>query len=206
MGRYTHETGGTFKQAPADTHVARCYRIIDLGTQRGINPNTGEPSVKNQVMVGWELPQCLMDDGKPYTVSAWLTNSLNERATLRAYLENWRGRPFTAEELKKFDLANIIGAPCLVTVVHNEKGKAQVKGVTKVPKGLEVPPQVNPSFAFWLDEFDAAVFDQVPEGIQKIIKESDEYKALFNRPDPSRHFDDMADDIPTDPAEDPITF
>ena len=77
MGRYTQETGGTFKQPPADTHAARCYRLIDLGTHRG--SYQGEPTVRNQVMVSWELPDALMDDGRPFVVSAFLTNSLNER-------------------------------------------------------------------------------------------------------------------------------
>ena len=195
MGRYTHETGSTFKQPPADTHAARCYRLVDLGTQRGTYQ--GEPTVRNQVMISWELPDALMDDGRPFVVSAFLTNSLGEKAKLRAWLTSWRGREFTADELKKFDLQNILGAPALVTIVHNDKGKAVVTQVTKVPKGMTVPPAVNPSFAFWLDEFDLEKFDSLPDGIKNIIKESDEYKASQKGgSDPARHFDDMADDVP----------
>lgn len=204
MGRYTHETGSTFKQPPADTHVARCYRLIDLGTQRG--SYQGEPTVRNQVMISWELPECLMDDGRPFVVSAFVTNSLNEKAKLRAWLESWRGRAFTADELKKFDLENVLGAPCLVTVIHNEKQKAVVTQVTKVPKSMTVPPAVNPKATFWLDQFDLAAFDALPEGIKNIIKESDEYKAMrAGGSDPTRHFDDMHDDLPTK-VEDDIPF
>lgn len=204
MGRYTQETGGTFKQAPADTHVARCYRLIDLGTQRG--SYQGEPTIRNQVLIGWELPDCPMDDGKPFTVSAFVTNSLGEKAKLRKWLEAWRGRQFTAEELKRFDLQNILGAPCLVTVIHNEKGRAVVESVTKVPKSIPTPDAVNQTSAFWLDEFDAAKFDALPDGIKEIIKQSDEWKAMNQKPDTSRHFDDMADDIPADPDLNDIPF
>ena len=32
MGRYAkEESGSSFQQAPAGTHVARCIRIIDIG-------------------------------------------------------------------------------------------------------------------------------------------------------------------------------
>lgn len=199
MGRYTQETGSTFKQPPADTHVARCYRLIDLGTQRG--SYQGEPTVRNQVMISWEL-DCAMDDGKPFVVSAFLTNSLNEKSKLRAWLESWRGKQFTAAELKKFDLQNILGAPCLLTVIHNDKGKAVVSHVTKMPKNLTAPEQVNPSFAFWLDDFSVEKFDLVPQGIQAIIKESDEFKAMTKGgSDPARHFDDMESDPMLDRCE-----
>jgi hypothetical protein len=32
----------------------------------------------------------------------------------------WRGREFTPEELKGFHLKNILGAWCMISVVHNE--------------------------------------------------------------------------------------
>ena len=38
-----------------------------------------------------------------------------------------------------FDLVNILGKPCMVTVAHNEKGKAKVIGVSGLPKGVTCP-------------------------------------------------------------------
>lgn len=203
MGRYASEPGNTFEQAPADTHVARCIKLIDLGTQRG--EYQGQPTVRNQVMITWELPQALMTkgeaSGKPFIVSAFLTNSLGEKAKLRGWLEAWRGKEFTAAELKKFDLQNILGVPCLVTVIHNEKGKAVVQGVTKLPNGFDCPKQVNKSVAFWLDQFSEEAFNALPEGIKNIIAQSDEYKALrHGGSDPARHFDDLPSGLPEEEA------
>ena len=108
MGRYTSEgSGGSFKQAPAGTHVARAIKIIDLGTQHG--EYLGEPTVRSQIVVQWELPnETLTIDGedKPFIVSCFYTNSLNEKAKLRADLETWSGkgihergtRPFRPDE------------------------------------------------------------------------------------------------------------
>jgi len=196
MGRYAQDSGGgDFKQPPTGTHVARCVRMIDLGTQHG--EYQGQPNVRNQVLITWELPTELMDDGKPYIVSHFYTNSLNEKATLRAHLEAWRGRQFTDAEMKKFDLMNILGKPCMVTLIANEKGKVKVSAVAALPKGIEVKPQVNPSSAFWIEEWDQAAFDAMPKGIREIIEKSDEFKARTkgNGKAPGK-FDDMEDDIP----------
>jgi hypothetical protein len=193
MGRYATDTGGKFQDAPAGTHMGRCYSIIDLGTQHG------DYGVNNQVMVRFELPEELMDDGRPFSVAAFWTNSTNEKATLRIVLETWRGKPFTQEEIDRFDLEKIIGVPGLVTIGPNKKGRMKIMGVGPLMKGQKCPPQVNPAVTFWLDEFDRAVFDSLPDGLQAIIKESDEYKARLTTRgpvEPPARTNDFDDDIP----------
>jgi hypothetical protein len=184
MGRYAQETGGgDFKQAPQGTHFARCIKLVDIGTQHG--EYQGEPTVRNQVIVQWELPNETMEiDGqsKPLIVSKFYTNSLSEKANLRKDLESWRARAFTTEELMKFDLQKILGAPAMLTIVHNEKGKAQVKGVAALPKGTTIPEAFNKPDSFWIDEFDDNKFTALPEGFRKLIVQSDEYKAAFTPP------------------------
>jgi hypothetical protein len=199
MGRHATDAGaGTFQQAPAGNHIARCIRLIDLGTQR--NEYQGKVSIRNQVLVTWELCDEMMetDDGpKPFLVSKFYTNSLNEKATLRADLESWRGMAFTDEELKGFDLQKILGAACMVSVVHNDKGKAKISGVAKMPKNVKAPEARNPLVAFWLDEFNPAVFDTLSDGIREIIKRSPEYQALSNpRSNATAALTEMEDDIP----------
>jgi hypothetical protein len=178
MGRYASDSGNKeFQQLTPGTHLARCYSIVDLGVQRG--EYQGTPTVRKQIVVRWEVPgETIEIDGeaKPLTISRFYTNSLNEKSTLRHDLVAWRGREFTAEELMRFDLQNILGKPCLITVAHNDKGKARVLAVSGLAKGMQCPAQYNPSEVFWLDEWDQAKFDLLPEGFQKIIRESDEYK------------------------------
>ena len=203
MGRFTSDTGGgDFKAAPEGTHLARCIQIIDIGTHHG--EYQGQPTVRNQVIVRWELPMETVDtqDGaQPMLVSKFYTNSLGEKANLRKDLEAWRGRQFTPQELMQFDLMNILNAPCMVTVVHNEKGKAKVQSVTGIPKGMQCPGAVNKPTAFWLDEWDDNAFHALPKGFQELITQSDEYKANLAPPGqaaPARgNVDDtLGDDIP----------
>lgn len=207
MGRYTQETGGgDFQQAPIGTHVARCIRLIDLGTQT--NEYEGKETKRNQVLVMWELCNELMesDEGaKPFIVSKFYTNSLNEKATLRHDLAQWRGRDFTDEECKKFDLQTILGHGCMLSVIANEKGKSKVGGVMKMPKGQDAPPPTNAPYAFWLDEFQRATFEGLSEGIKKIIMKSPEYQEIIAPSTPSqaavaqmkgKKFGDIESDIP----------
>ena len=203
MGRFaTDPGGGDFQQAPVGTHVARCIKLIDLGTQR--NEYLGEVSMRNQILVMWELCNEMMetDNGtKPFIVSKFYTNSLNEKASLRLHLAQWRGRDFTEAELSKFDLQSILGAACMISVIADEKGKSRVGGVMKMPKGQVAPEPQNPKLAFWLDEFRSEVFEGLSDGIKKIIQKSPEYAeatgagARKEQPLKRGHFDDL-EEIP----------
>lgn len=202
MGRYTSDQGGGFTPAPAGTHVARCFRIIDLGMQHG--EYMGEPTRRSQVLISWELPNEFIDiegEQRPITTSKFYTNSLGEKANLRKDLESWRGRGFTTDELKKFDLENIVGAPCMLTIVSKENGKTKVATVSGLPRGTECPAQVNDSFTFWLDEFDEEKFDGISEKIQDIIKKSEEYPQIVNGGYPSQ-----SASPPSDFSDDDIPF
>lgn len=181
MGRYSSDTGGTFQSAPVGTHVARCIKIVDIGTQHG--EYKGEPTRRNQVIVTWELPDELIsidNEMKPVIASRFYTNSLGEKANLRHDLESWRGRTFTKEELTRFDLESILGKPCLLTIVGGEGDKTKVANVSGLPKNVVCPDQVNKSFTFWLDEYTEEKFEALSEGVQKLIKKSEEYPQIVD--------------------------
>ena len=173
--------GSTFEQAPVGTHIARCIKLIDLGTQEG--EYQGVKNSKRQCVITWELPSTLMTEGeskgKPFTVSKFYTQSLGEKANLRKDLINWRGRDFTPEELSGFEAKNILGKPCMVSITLNDKAKAKVSGVMALPKGMPCPDQVNPSVIFGLDEFDKDVFESLSKGIKAMIEASPEYKKML---------------------------
>lgn len=203
MGRVAKDNGGgDFQDAPIGTHVAVCIKLTDLGTQH--SEYQGQPTTRNQVLVTWELPNERMEDGKPFIVSAFLTNSLSEKATMRHWLESWRGRPFSPEELAGFDLMNILGKGCMLNVIAKPDGKKGVKvgSVMALPKGTAAPKPENEPSAFWMDEFNRARFEELSKGIQEIIMKSDEYIAMTNghsskaAPPAGGTFDDMKDDIP----------
>ncbi len=195
---------GDFVQAPIGNHPARCIKIIDIGTQEG--EYQGKPNYRRQIVVFWELPtetfQNKEGNDVPFIVSKFYTASLGEKANLRADLANWRGRDFTPEELMGFDVANILGKACMVQVTHSDKKKAKVTAVSSIPKGFQVPEQVNPSFYLSLepDEFDQKAFDSLSDYWKGKIQVTEEWEKL-QRPQkgpvsqPSS-FDDFESDRP----------
>jgi hypothetical protein len=101
---------------------------------------------------------------------ARFTLSLHEKGRLRPLLEAWRGRRFTAEELKNFDLEKLINANCQVQLIHNmnESGKkyANVQAIVPLGKGME-RIEVDPEYIRVCDRkvehsVDAAPEDFVP--------------------------------------------
>jgi hypothetical protein len=194
--------GGDLEQPPVGTHVARCVKIIDIGTQKG--EYQGKATSKRQCIIGWELPTELMTEGeyagKPFVVSKFYTASLSEKANLRKDLANWRGRDFTEQELQGFDAKNILDKACLVALTPNDKGRVRVTGVMALPKNTQVPPRANGVTYFSLDEFDPAAFDALSDGYKKLIMASPEYKAVsdpsFSERQPEGNFEDLDDDIP----------
>ncbi len=202
--RVSDSGGGDFEQAPAGTHIGRCYRLIDLGTQFG--EYQGKPNAARKIVVAWELPNALMTEGdyagKPFTVAKWYTASIGEKANLRKDLVNWRGRDFTEDELRGFEVKKLLGVPCMLSLTPNDKGKIRVTGIMKPPQGSTCPPQVNASVYFSLerDEFNQATFDGLAEYWQNEIKKSPEWADLHGKPGPVKQsaggIAEMESDIP----------
>jgi hypothetical protein len=165
-----------FEQCPAGSFAARCYQIIDLGHQT--IEWQGTAKVVPKVRITWELNEP-MADGRPFSISKEYTASIGEKANLRKDLEAWRGRAFTAEELRNFSLENVLGAPCLLGVVHRpskdgSKVYANVGSVMALPKGMEAPVLVNTAVKFDIASFDTKVFDSLSNYVQKKILMSKE--------------------------------
>jgi len=177
--------GGEFTPPPAGVFSAICYRFVDLGTQQ----TNWEGQVKRQhkIMLSWEItdPDERMEDGKPWTISQRFTWSMHEKAGLRKTLESWRGKPFEAADFGEggFDTKNLVGAPCLLSIIHATKeGKtyANISSVTKLPKAMPAGTLVNEPVYFSLDDFDAEAFANFSDSLQDTIKASPEYQAARN--------------------------
>ena len=199
---------------PAGTHVARCIGVIDLGTQ--YSEKFGNSSRK--VLVKWELCNELMDDGKPIGTSKKYTLSLNEKANLKKDLESWLGRGITEDEQKEgFALGALLGKPCLLSIIHAQSGDktyANVAGVMSVPKGTQVPDQVNPMTTYDVEDGKNSVFAKLPDWIKKIIGESKEFKD-GDEPETEETAPDLSDismpfgdipDVPEEPAAPPEVY
>lgn len=172
-------SGASFEPIPAGTYAAVCYMLVDLGMQETEYKGTKKKSQKCQI--GWEIPELTVQiDGKdePRVISKRYTVSLNDRAALRQDLAAWRGRDFTDEELAGFDLRNIVGAPCLIQINHqdvNGKTYANIQSIMAMPRGMEKPALTGEKIIYDIDEDPTSAAELLPEWLKKVVKESESY-------------------------------
>lgn len=199
--------GGDFKRVPVGVFAARCWSMVDLGTQRV--EFQGEVKLQRKVQIGWELfgedenGEPLVIDGLPMTISKRYTLSLSPKSKLRPDLEAWRARPFTEEEAKGFDLHKLIGASCMLNITHTERnGKtySNVASITPLPKQMRdlLPDHGNPPRFYIISDGANAVFDTFHDNLRETVSKAEEWSGLTVRDHsqkPGGSFGDMEDDI-----------
>lgn len=191
----------TFELPPAGPTAARCSRLIDLGSQE--SEFNGERKMQRKLLLTWELAEARAD-GTPFTVSRRFGLSLHEKSSLRAFLQSWRGRPFTPEELAGFDLRKLLGAPCLLNLMHAERaGKqyANIASITPLPKGMTAPGLSADPVVFDIDDRQThPALLGLSESLQATIEQAPEWKAHAGgdakREPAGEAFPDLEDDIP----------
>ena len=192
MALIAHDNGSDFMIVPQGLHMARCYRVIDLGTQR--QEWSGKERWSRKILIQWEIygtdddgQPLETDDGRPLSVSKRYTLSLSEGANLRQDLKAWRGREFTPDELSGFDVKNLLSVPCMLNVTHadrNGKTYANVASVSPVPKEMrdKLSAQINISQLYDISDPDDEVFNSLSDRLQDVINSSRErLKVSTNR-------------------------
>ena len=184
------DKGGSFETTPVGSHLARCYRIVDVGTQK--SEYQGQVKYLHKVMLGWEIhgvnedgTPIKMMDGRSFVMFKNYTLSWSDKATLRIDLQAWRGRPFTAEEMRRFDLKTVLGAWCMLNVIERagQDGKmyVNVANISPVPamiKQAGLPAAVKKNEMFNLSEPDMEMFNTFSENLKKKIMASPEWEKL----------------------------
>lgn len=181
-----------YEVVPKGEHKAICYRVVDAGTAE--EEYQGEKSNKHKIFLFWELPELKMQDGRPMSIFAQYTASLNEKSNLYKASMAWMNRGFTAEEKQGFDPSMFLGKGCKLAVDHTVNGRAKVTAVLTAPSAfdeneqLKNLPTTNEQVVFDLEEYckefsgqsDAAskracdIFDDLPRFIQYRIAGCDE--------------------------------
>lgn len=200
------ESRSSFKPVPPGMHLARCYRIIDLGTQT--SEYQGQVNKARKVMIQFEIHgedeagnALVTDRGEPLTISKNYSISLGEKASLRKDLSTWRGRDFTPEERKGFELTNILGHWAMLsvgkTIGNNGKEYTNILGINPVPASIKkagLPEAHNEAKTFDIENPDLDFFDTFSIYLKEKIEASPEWKA---RQKTSSHpLGDDDDDLP----------
>ena len=190
IAKNTGTSNSPRKVVPSGSHIARCYGMLEIGTIK--NEYLGEVKNQYKVMIDFELPNELevFKEGEapqPYVISKEFTLSFHEKATLRAQLSSWRGKPFTDEEASKFDITKLVGVPAMINVIHKPsadgtKTYANIASISPIPKGMECPPQINPTRVLSYDSWNQDLFLSLPDWLADRISSAPEYRAKFSMP------------------------
>lgn len=159
MGIIVQDNGGDFEPVPAGLHRAICINVFDIGYQPGYQG----AAPAHKIVILWEI-EPLNSQHKHFTVTRIYTLSIGEKSNLGNDLTTWRGRPFTDEQRKGFDLDNIIGKPCQLNLVQNGD-RVKIAGV--MPATMTKDPQTGKGMAagYWTEETKR---DYIPNFVKKM--------------------------------------
>lgn len=205
------EMKSDFKPVPAGMHLARCYRIIDCGTQK--STWQGTEKFARKIMMQFEIHgedeqgnPTKTAKGEQLSISKNYTLSLHEKSRLSIDLESWRGAAFTAEERRGFNLERILGAWAMVSVAtslgSDGKEYTNIVNINAVPASIKkagLPEACNEAKIFSIDKPDMNLFETFGEKLKDKIKSSPEWQAkgkTFNAATAFDELEDIDSDIP----------
>ena len=152
----------SFEPLPTGTYDAVCFAIAAIGPVR--NQRYGK--VENKVYLGFQVEH----DGEMHDIWTRQTQSIGTKATLGKMLLSWRGKDFTPEELREFQLVNILGVPALLIVEqrtsNSDKVYSNVKDILPPKKKI----QAEETWAFDSDDPTKTNYDKLPKFIQNEIE------------------------------------
>lgn len=102
---------------PEEEYAAVCADVIDLGKHW----NEKYKREEHKCALVFQL-DALNDKKQRYQVAQRFTVSMNEKARLRAFLTQWRGRSYSDEESKKGVPLHLLEGQPAVIVIEHQKG------------------------------------------------------------------------------------
>jgi len=206
------ESESTFKPVPAGAHAARCYAMVCIGTQRSANPQF-MPQL--QVILCFEIPSEKVEyqgEMRPMVVNQFLNAFLgrpNKPSNTRKFIESWRGKAFTDAEMKGFDLSKVVGSPCLLNIIHEDKnGKTREKiaSISPLPKGMTIEKQFHKPVVYEIEHGRNETFNALPEWLRKKIEACEEWNEPQRATSEDEASNASADAAATEKKDDDIPF
>lgn len=188
---------------PKGTHLATCVGLIQIGTiESNFKDQNGEAQWSEKIRLTFELPEELHtfkgEDKKPLVVSQEYTHSMGSKSNLRPIVEGILDVALQDEEAYAFDLEELLGRSCLITLAHQDSKKgttyAVIKSTAPLMKSMVKPAQINPSKILTYEKWDKEYFDSLPDFIKDTMRGSKQYKITFGT---TEKLEDLnPDDIP----------
>ena len=133
-------TESKFQPHPEGQYVAQCVDTIDLGEKVQDFPGT-KPYLAQTCALVFRTGERNSETGDYIDIAKEYTVSMGEKANLRKDLTQWRGKPYTAEQVEQgVPLHKLTGNHALITVSHRVSGKgrtyANITAIVGIPKQM----------------------------------------------------------------------
>jgi hypothetical protein len=183
-----------FTPCPEGSQHAVCVDVIDLG--EAVESYQGQaPRLARKVALVFQTDEENAETGKRYEPSIEVTASFGQKAKLRKFLSDWRGKPYTDEEaLAGAPLHKLEGVNAILNVQHKTSGAGRVYAlIASIAPPMKSMVKIEPSSYTRSDHW---------------AKRKEEYRAkaeAFRQSNGNGHgaaqaFDDMPE--PVQPIED----
>lgn len=165
-------SGGDFEAHPEGQFPAVCVDVVDLGQK--VDEYQGKKKVLPKVALVFASGERHKTGEKGLIlVTQEMTNSAADLSKLRPFLENWRGKSYTPEQIAAgLPLHKLHGQAGLITVEHKitKKGNAfaKIRSISPLPPVMTAPEGV-------LDEYTRPKF--LMDRKAQYLKELNEYAA-----------------------------
>lgn len=187
---------------PVGTYKARLVGIYDIGTQEGMSFEGRPPKPRHQILLQWELfkgNRALVDSrGNQFTISAWYTLSLHEKANLRKDIKTITGKAI--DDGEEFDISDLLGSGCRLQVSSKvtKQGKTtvEVASLMALDEDERTPSSPNEPFMFEITGTNCEIPKQVPPWVADQIRRSPEWQGTTMPSAVATPDSDRDDDIP----------
>jgi hypothetical protein len=162
----THDTG---------QFVGQCVDTIDLGEKVESFPGTPD-KLAHKCAIVFRTGERNEDTGEYIDISREFTVSMGDLANLRKFLEQWRGKPYTPDEIEQgVPLHKLAGNHGLLTIAHRTSGKGKV--YANVTACVGVPKQMRSSLVDYMSGYERAEYwetrkKEYAEGAKKFRAEN----------------------------------
>jgi len=129
-----------FRPHPEGQFIGVCVDTVDLGDN--VETFAGQPSkLAHKCVLVFRTGERNEATGDYIDIAREFTVSMGEKANLRKFLEQWRGKPYATSQIEEgVPLHKLTGQPGLLTVSHKTSGQgrtyANITACVGVPKQM----------------------------------------------------------------------
>lgn len=128
-----------FTRAPEGEYNAVCADVIDLGMIENKKFN----KMEHRAALVFQL-DALDDKGQRLEISQRFAVSMHEKAALRKFLSQWRGRSYTEAEAKDgVPLHKLEGQPAIITVEHKDSNGKTYANILSIRLPKKDDPRIT---------------------------------------------------------------